>query len=134
MSWREPVHNGLLRGLLRKNHYNGLLRKCRKNGYWAQKAKSKHHWTNAQLYQQMRGLDISTRGRKRDRSAVSRIRLTVYGWTSLRRCPTVSSTVFRRPPVVARIRLSRAGWVACSLGCEGTQQYLQQYSGDSPFV
>jgi hypothetical protein len=28
--------------------------------------------------------------------------------------------------------LRRAGWVACSLGCEGTQQYLQQYSGDSP--
>jgi hypothetical protein len=42
-----------------------------KSGYWAQKAKSKHHWTNAQLYQQMRGLDTSTRGRKRDRGGGS---------------------------------------------------------------
>ena len=46
-------------------------RNVTKSEYWAQKAKSKHHWTNAQLYQPKRGLETSTRTRKRDRSGGS---------------------------------------------------------------
>ena len=59
-----------------------LLREANKNvtksSYWAQKARRKHHWSNAQLYQQTRGLEKSTRGRKRDRNGGSE------GWVGTR--------------------------------------------------